>query len=219
MLVGACAGSTGGGMKVSRYIISSCGITDFMPALIQDIKNNTFKNKVTVHFSLHAINEERNALMPINLDNDYHEFIKYCEILYQVCGEKIGVGILMFNKYQTSDGKKYTLTKKKLEEILNILDKDVFRIDLCAVNKTSTGSQHQLSNEKALELLEVVQEKGYEGKLFTSFGDSEQSGCGMLTSSINDMEEAGTRTIEQFNQSVELLKEAKQYMDRILVEK
>ena len=205
--------------KVSRYIISSCGITDFMPALIEDIKNKVFKNKVTVHFSLHAINEERNVLMPINLENDYHEFIRCCEILYQVSGEKIGVGILMFNNYQTSEGKKYTLTKKKLEEILELLDKDVFRIDLCAVNKTSTGSQHQLSNEKARELLEVVQQKGYEGKLFTSFGDSEQSGCGMLSSFINDMEEAGTRTIEQFNQSVELLKEAKEYMYKILAEK
>lgn len=204
--------------KVSRYIISSCGIVDFMPALIQDIKNKVFKNKVTVHFSLHTINEERNTLMPINGESDYHEFIKYCEMFYKVCGEKIGVGILMFNRYQTSDGKRYTLTKKKLEEILDLLDKDVFRIDLCAVNKTSTGSQHQLSNEKAREFLEIVKEKGYEGKLFTSFGDGEQSGCGMLSSSISDMEEAGTRTIEQFNQSVELLKQAQEYQKMILLE-
>ena len=124
----------------------------------------------------------------------------------------------MFNRYQTSDGKRYTLTKKKLEEILDLLDKDVFRIDLCAVNKTSTGSQHQLSNEKAREFLEIVKEKGYEGKLFTSFGDGEQSGCGMLSSSISDMEEAGTRTIEQFNQSVELLKQAQEYQKIILLE-
>ena len=205
--------------KVSRYIISSCGIVDFMPALIQDVKNKVFKNKVTVHFSLHEINEERNTLMPINSESDYHEFIKYCEMFYKVCGEKIGVGILMFNKYQTLDGKTYTLTKTKLEEILDLLDKDVFRIDLCAVNKTSTGSQHQLSNAKARELLDVVKEKGYEGKLFTSFGDGEQSGCGMLSSSINDMEEAGARTIEQFNQSVELLKQAQEYQKRILLEK
>lgn len=204
--------------KVSRYIISTCGITDFMPSLIEDIKNNVYKNRVTVHFSLHTIDEERNVLMPINLDNDYREFIKYCKILNQVCGEKIGVGILMFNKYQMNHNvKKYTLTKKKLEEILSILDKDVFRIDLCAVNRTSTGSQHQLSNEKANELLELVREKGYEGKLFTSFGDSECSGCGMLSSSIEDMEEVGDRTIKQFNSSVELLQEAKLYIENKLL--
>lgn len=205
--------------KVSRYIISSCGITDFMPMLIEDIKNNVFKNKVTVHFSLHTINDERNMLMPINLENDYQEFIEYCHMLHRVCGEKIGVGILMFNRYQTSDGKKYTLTAKKLEEILKLLDKDVFRIDLCAVNKTSVCNQHQLSNEKASELLKIVKEKGYEGKLFTSFGDSEQSGCGMLSSFIDDMENAGSTTIEQFNQSVELLEEAKKYINKILLER
>ncbi len=78
-----------------------------------------------------------------------------------------------------------------------------------------------LSNEKARELLDVVHKKGYEGKLFISisFGDSEQSGCGMLLLSIKDMENAGTRTIEQFNQSVELLKEAKEYLNRSLLEK
>ena len=66
--------------------------------------------------------------------------------------------------------------------------------------------------------MEIVKEKGYEGKLFTSFGDGEQSGCGMLSSSISDMEEAGTRTIEQFNQSVELLKQAQEYQKMILLE-
>lgn len=205
--------------KVSRYIISSCGIVDFMPALIQDIKNKFFKNKVTVHFSLHAIGDERSVLMPVNDESHYREFIKYCEMLYQVCGEKIGVGILMFDEYQTSDGKKYTLTPQKLEEILDLLNKDVFRIDLCTVNKTSTGSQRQLSNEKARELLNVVKERGYEGKLFTSFGDSERSGCGMLSSYVEDMEEAGTKTIEQFNQSVELLKQAQAYREKVLVQK
>lgn len=36
----------------------------------------------------------------------------------------------------------------------------------------------------------------------------------MLSSSIEDMEEAGTTTIEQFNQSVELLNEAKDIWNR-----
>lgn len=203
--------------KVSRYIISSCGIIDFMPILIEDIKNKLFKNKVTLHFSLHAINEERDKLMPINKEYNYREFIRYCKMLNQVSNEKIGVGILMFNRYKPQNGDKYSLSKKNLEEILEVLDKNIFRIDLCTVNKTKVGNQHQLSNEKANELLDIVRKKGYEGKLFTSFGDSEQSGCGMLSSSIEDMEEAGTTTIEQFNQSVELLNEAKRYMEQEIV--
>ena len=157
--------------------------------------------------------------MPINKDHNYSEFIRYCRILHQVSGEKIGVGILMFNKYKltNSEEKKYTLTKDKLDEILSLLDKDVFRIDLCTVNSTSTGSNHKLSMEIANELLEFVKSKGYEGKIFTSFGDSELSGCGMLSSSIEKMEDAGNKTIQQFNLSIDLLREAQEYLEATLL--
>ena len=97
-----------------------------------------------------------------NKEHNYTEFIRYCHILHQVSGEKIGVGILMFNKYRLANSeKKYTLTKTKLAEILSLLDKDIFRIDLCTVNRTSTGSNHKLSMEIASELLEFVKSKGY----------------------------------------------------------
>ncbi|MFR8313269.1 MAG: hypothetical protein ACLVBP_13505 [Ruminococcus sp.] len=58
--------------------------------------------------------------MPINNIYDYQEVIACCKKLYQVTNEKI-VGILMFDKYQTKDGKSYTLTPKRLEEILSVL--------------------------------------------------------------------------------------------------
>lgn len=41
----------------------------------------------------------------------------------------------------------------------------------------------------------------------------------MLFSSIEDMEEAGATTIKQFNQSVELLNDAKSYMDQMLTKR
>lgn len=206
--------------KVTRYIISSCGISEFMPGLISDIKNRVFRNKVTVHFSLHTIGEDRNELMPINIENGYEDFIKYCTILHKITGDKIGVGILMFNDYQLTKvkGKKYILNKSRLERILGVLDKDVFRIDLCTMNRTSTGTQHQLSHEKAREFLDYVKSKGYEGKLFTSFGDSDLSGCGMLSSSIEDMEEVGNATVLQFNHAIELLRESQSYVDSKLLE-
>ena len=204
--------------KVSRYIISTCGISDFVPNLIEDIKNGVFENKVTLHFSLHQIGNERSELMPINSIFNYTEMLDYCNALYQVSREKIGVGILMFDKYQVNDNEKYySLTPSKLESILNELDRDVFRIDLCAVNQTSTGRQkHQLSNESASNLLDVVIKKGFEGKIFTSFGDNQQSGCGMLSSSTNDMEAVGTKTIKHFNKAIDLLEEAKNYYNRTL---
>lgn len=196
---------------VSRYIISTCGIYDFMPSLIDDIKNGSFKNKLTLHFSLHAIDNERDILMPINKDYNYKEFIKYCAKLRDVSDEKIGVGILMFNKFCIGKNTEpYTLTAEKLEKLLKHLDKEIFRIDLCDVNKTSTGSQSPLSNEDAKKLSEVFSSMGFEGKTFSSFGDSEQSGCGMLNSKTDSMNVIGSKSIEHFNVAVDLLNRAKE---------
>ena len=202
------------GEKVSRYIISTCGVTDFMPSLIQDIKKKVYKNKVTVHFSLHEIGENRQELMPIESLSSYREFIEYCKILYSLTGEKIGVGILMFDHYKpvALNGKSYTLSLKKLKDILNCLDNNVFRIDLCAVNETSAGQQsHQQSNEAAKRLLDVVLQAGFEGKIFTSFGDKEQAGCGMLSSSAENIESPGDTTIAHFNRAVDLVLDAENH--------
>lgn len=203
--------------NVSRYIISTCGVTDFIPALLDDIKNGIYQNKVTLHFSLHEIDKERNELMPINQNHDYKEVIEYCKALYRVTGEKIGVGILMFDKFQLADGKKYTLTLEKLGKMLDTLDNDVFRIDLCAVNRTSMGQQkHQLSYESANKLLDLVLKRGFEGKIFISFADNQSSGCGMLSSDIALMNEAGSTTIDHFNRAIELLNESKKmYFDSL----
>lgn len=196
---------------ISRYIISTCGISDFMPSLIDDIKSGYYRNKVTLHLSLHAIEEERNILMPINKEYDYKEFIKYCAKLREVSNEKIGVGILMFKNYRIDKNSgKYTLTPEKLRQILERLDKDIFKIDLCDVNRTSIGSQAALRNEDAKNLCEVFSGMGFEGKTFSSFGDSEQSGCGMLNSTMESMNEIGEQTINHFNAAVDLLNKAKE---------
>lgn len=196
---------------VSRYIISTCGISEFMPSLIDDISHGNFKNKITLHFSLHAVDDERNLIMPINKEYNYKEFIKYCTKLREVSNEKIGVGILMFNNYRVGRNTEiYTLTPEKLEQILRQLDKDIFRIDLCDVNKTSTGKQASpLRNEDAKILCEVLGSMGFEGKTFSSFGDNEQSGCGMLNSTNESMSTIGKKTVEHFNAAINLLNKAK----------
>lgn len=201
------------GQNVSRYVISTCGISELIYSLITDIKSGVYKNKVSIHLSLHEIDEMRSEIMPINKLHDYREAIKYCKALYQLTKEKIGVGILMFDQYQPNGGKSYTLTPERLSKILAELDNDVFRIDLCAVNQTSAGKQkHQLSNQSAGILFDVVKQAGFEGKIFTSFGDNQQSGCGMLSSSNEDMETTGSTTISHFNRAVELLHDAESYL-------
>lgn len=196
--------------RISRYIISTSGVFDFIPILLNDIKTKIFQNRVSIHFSLNAIDEDRSDIMPINNIYNFKDMIGYCKALYSVTKEKIGVSILMFDNCQLKNGINYTLTRDKLERILAVLDNDIFRIDLCALNETSvTRHNHQLSNAMANELLEVVKQKGFEGKIFTSFGDTQKSGLGMLSSNKEDLQEPGNTTIHHFNRAVALLADAK----------
>ena len=197
--------------KVARYIISTCGITDFMPSLISDLKNGVYKNPVDIHFSLHEVGSKRQEIMPIDNLYNYKEFIRYCEMLYGVTRRKIGVGILMFNHYTPKDlnTNSFTLSGSRLRAILKSLDSDVFRIDLCAVNNTAAGRQGAMTSlEGALALQDIVKSAGFESTIFTSFGESTQDGCGMLSSSSKNLKEPGATTITHLNKAIELLSEA-----------
>lgn len=193
-------------------------ITDFIPTLAEDIKRGVFVHPVTVHFSLNAIGSERNKLMPMNKTHDYHEFLEQCKMLYQITKRKISIGLLMFSHYRLDKESEYTLSEEKLEQILNELDSDVFRIDLCTVNKCGRGKQQKLSNKIASNLLKIVKYKGFEGKIFSSFGDSDKSGCGMLDSTDESIEEPGSATIMHFNRAVKLLGDAKAYRQKTLLD-
>lgn len=199
--------------EVYRYNISTCGISDFIPMLISDIKAGMFRNPVTLHYSLHAIGDDRNRLMPINVDHNYSRFIKNCEKLYEVNDrKKIGIGLLMFKNFKPvkrggeSEFVPYTLTKDKLNAILNILNPEMFSIDLCDLNKTSLiDEQEEVSNEEALDLLKIAKDRGFEAKIFSSFASEQKAGCGMLSSEYLDAAKDGEKTQEQYNKSLELL--------------
>lgn len=197
------------GQNISRYIISTCGIVDFLPSLIRDCANGTFPNKVTLHFSLNAIDSDRDAIMPINRTFDYKDVISLCAKLYNATHDKIGVGILLLFEYKTETGKYISLDSNKLKAILDKLDPEVFKIDLCTVNKTDLGGQRQLSNEDANNYLQIAKDMGFESKIFASIGDGEGMGCGMLKSSIVNLNEPGRTTISHYNRAVELLNKAK----------
>lgn len=198
--------------KISRHIISTCGINDFLPSLIDDIIQKRFCNRVTLHFSLHLIGDERNKLMPINNDYNYKDFIYKCSKFREVSGEKIGVGILMFNEYQyQKNAVPYTLNPDKLIKTLEILDKDIFKIDLCTLNNTKSSKQKPVSYETAQNFLDIVINQGFEGKIFSSFGENVHSGCGMLNSNLDEeqFQEIGNTTIEHFNAALDLLEKVK----------
>lgn len=212
------------GQEVHRYIISTCGIEDFFPELIRDINSGFFKNRVTLHFSLHAIGAERDALMPINRDFNYKRFLENCRVFYDTTHEKIGVGIMMLKGYRikkehrfgSSSLGPFSLTPEKLSEILKELDPGIFRIDLCDLNQTSLGSQSPLRNVDSLKLCKVLEATDFEWKIFSSFGSNEQSGCGMLESLKDGMtEEMSDQTIQNFNDAVDILEDVKAQTDRL----
>lgn len=198
--------------QVYRYNISSCGVYDFIPSLIDDIKSGIFDNKVTLHFSLHASGEERNRIMPINKEYNYREFIYWCEKLYEVTHEKIGVGLMMFKGFMPNQrvGEQnfdaYTLTGIKLQEILRELKSEIFSIDLCELNKTSViAKQDEMTNMEAEKLLEIANAYGFETKIFSSFGRDQSAGCGMLSSDFIDANEDVKIFEEQYSISLDLL--------------
>lgn len=206
------------GQTVHRYIVSSCGITTFIPSLIEDIKRDTFRNKVSLHFSLHGIGKTRTDLMPIETEYSYQDFIHCCEDFYRVEKEKfgvvdkIGVGLLMFKKFVPSvragevAPESTTLDTEQLVMILNELNPEVFRIDLSDFNHTSVTEQsEEISNEEAHELLACAESMGFEAKIFSSFGRDRHSGCGMLKSEYLDVTPDGETTRKKYAESLDLL--------------
>jgi adenine C2-methylase RlmN of 23S rRNA A2503 and tRNA A37 len=99
------------------------------------------------------------------------------------------------------------MTKAYLDKILDQLNPTYHRLDLCDVNPNrAIEQQREMSNEKARMFLAHVKERGFEAKLFSSFGTDKNSGCGMLTSARARIQAAGTTTISRFAQAVDLLR-------------
>ncbi len=196
------------GQSVHRYIISSAGITEMLDALILDYRAGTFKHPVTVHFSLHAIAPERQHLMPIDRLYSHQRYLRRAQEIFELTDEKMAVGILLFDKFASKDqkGTAFTTTPKYLNRMLDLLDPNFHRIDLCDVNISRVvESQRQVSNESARGLRDQVRACGFEVKLFSSFGAAENSGCGMLASSKAKVQKPGKTTMDQFEAACNLL--------------
>lgn len=197
------------GQKVHRYILASAGIPEMVDLLIADMSNKTFNSRVTLHFSLHAVGNERTALMPVDRIHPYARFLAKTRELYDVTKEKVAIGILLFENFMAKHGapNTFTITIEYLDRVLNELDPECHRIDLCDINPNrSIEQQREVSNEKARELLALVHNRGFDAKLFSSFGANKNSGCGMLKSARAKVQDAGRVTLDHFGASVDLLR-------------
>lgn len=170
------------GQKVHRHIISTVGIPEMIFALKDDIKNNFFNERITLHFSLHAVSN-RERLMPIEKKYPFLNVLKCMEDFVDICGEKPCVGIILFNKFQHHYGNDncYTNDLIEIKKILSYINPKKFRLSFCEFNGSNDiCNSKEYEYKQAIEILNYARNSGYEAKLFSSFGKKENAACGLL---------------------------------------
>lgn len=170
------------GQKVFRHILATCGVVEMVDALIHDLEKDFFEGtRVTFHYSLHAT-QSRGEVMPIERIYNHKEIIKRLPRLQELTGEKPCVGVLMFKNYCNGNGPKhYSTNEEEIQRIISLLDPDVCRISLCEFNPCdNVGTNDEVTPEEAAHLVHLLEDKGFQVKLFASFGKQENTACGLL---------------------------------------
>jgi adenine C2-methylase RlmN of 23S rRNA A2503 and tRNA A37 len=176
------------GQKVFRHILATCGVVEMADALIHDLENNFFNGtRVTFHYSLHAT-QRRGEMMPIENIYSHGEIIKRLPRIRELTGEKVCVGILMFKDYCNGDSLRHYFTnEEEIARIAAMLDPEVCRISLCEFNQCdNVGTNAEVSPEEASRLASMLENKGFQVKLFASFGKQENTACGLLGGTAPD---------------------------------
>ena len=168
------------GQTVHRHIFATCGVPEAVNAFTDDVQH-FYSQRVTLHFSLHAT-KSRSLLMPINNRYPYHEVLYTIKDLHTIMGEKPCIGIMLFKEFQPKAGEFiYTNELEVIKQILSELDPEKHRLSFCEYNPSADICKSEKYNsEKAVEVLRYAQAKGFDAKLFSSFGQREQTACGML---------------------------------------
>ena len=170
------------GQKVFRHILATCGVVEMVDALIHDLENDFFNGtRVTFHYSLHAT-QRRGEVMPIETIYSHKEIIKRLPRIQALTGEKPCVGVLMFKNYCNGAAPKHYYTNaEEIERIADLLDPGVCRISLCEFNQCdNVGTNDEVSPEEAAGLVQKLEDRGFQVKLFASFGKQENTACGLL---------------------------------------
>ena len=170
------------GQDVFRHILATCGVVEMADAFIHDLENNFFQGtRVTFHYSLHAT-QRRKEVMPIETMYSHKEIIKRLPRIQELTGEKPCVGVLMFKDYCHGDSPQhYSTNEEEIERIARLLDPEECRISLCEFNPCdNVGTNGEVSPEEASRLVTQLEDKGFQVKLFASFGKQENTACGLL---------------------------------------
>ena len=167
--------------KVHRHIVATSGVPEMIDAYIEDLKNNRFSSRVTMHFSLHATSM-RDYIMPINKKYPYQQVLKHIDEIYGVSGEKPCVGIMLFNQYiPKGEIVDYSNNEEIMKKIAATLNPHTVRISLCEFNVSEdTGVSKFFDYDASKRLLDIFLNYGFEVKLFSSFGKEKNAACGLL---------------------------------------
>lgn len=169
------------GQTVFRHIIATSGIPQMIKGYINDLKDNFFSHKTTLHFSLHRT-MDRSEIMPINSRFSYEESLDAMSEISVISGEKPCVGILLLNNFTPLGmNKSYTTDLNTVKDMLKQLNPNQARLSFCEFNGSLDIGTYDLHEEKqSKQILEYAERAGFEAKLFSSFGKEETTACGML---------------------------------------
>ena len=169
------------GQTVFRHIIATSGVPEMIKRYVEDLKNDYFSSRTTMHFSLHGTTHRRD-IMPIDSRFSYRESLDALSEISGISGEKPCVGILLLNQFTPQNtGNTYTTDFDNVREILHELNPNQVRLSFCEFNGSQDLGTFDLYEETlSKKILKYAQGMGFEAKLFSSFGKEEVTACGML---------------------------------------
>ncbi len=183
------------GQKVFRHILATCGVVEMVDALIDDLESGFYKGtRVTFHYSLHAT-QRRAEVMPIDEVYGYKRIIDRLPKIFELTGEKPCVGMLLFKDYCNGEKPRhYSTNEEEIDRLTALLDPKVCRISLCEFNPCdNVGTNGEVTPEEAAGLVQRLEDRGFQVKLFASFGKQENTACGLLGGTEPDVPaDAGT---------------------------
>lgn len=193
---------------VHRHLISTSGVPEMIYAWKDDLKSGFYDERVTLHFSLHSVSE-REGIMPIENKYPFRQVLDAMDDAAEISGEKPCIGILLFKDYIPGEcGRAYTNELLQVKEILKCMDPQKFRLSFCEFNDSSeVGKSGVYDPETAAAVLEYALEKGYEAKLFSSFGKEKTTACGMLGGRTSE-KRAGSKWLEIEKETEQLIDDA-----------
>lgn len=169
------------GQTVFRHIVATSGIPEMIESYSDDLKNDYFSSKTTIHFSLHGT-LNRSEVMPVDNKYSYKDSLTALSKIYDISGEKPCVGILLLKDFLPhGSSKKYSTDFDSIKQILDYLDPKLFRLSFCEFNSSpDLGTSDIYEDEMSKNVLSYAQSLGFSAKLFSSYGRDEVTACGML---------------------------------------